>query len=48
VFLQPIDYPAVPAETRRFRLSVNAQLSRAEIDEACNIIEDVVARGLRQ
>ena len=44
LFLQFIDYPAVPANARRFRISVSAQLERADMDEALNIIDDVVAR----
>lgn len=46
LFLQPVDFPAVEAHARRFRISVSSQLSRADIDEACNIIEDVIARPL--
>ncbi len=46
LYLQPIDFPAVEAHARRFRISVSAQLSRHDIDEACNIIEDVIARPL--
>ncbi|MDR2733953.1 MAG: aminotransferase class I/II-fold pyridoxal phosphate-dependent enzyme [Spirochaetota bacterium] len=48
LFLQPVDFPAVPAEARRFRISMSAQLTKAEMDEALNIIEDVVARGMRE
>lgn len=47
LFLQFIDYPAVPANARRFRISVSSQLEKADMDEALNIIDDVVARGLR-
>lgn len=47
LFLQPVDFPAVPAHTRRFRISVSAQLTREQIDEACNIIEDEIAARLR-
>lgn len=47
LFLQPVDFPAVPAHTRRFRISVSAQLTREQIDEACNIIEDEIAVRLR-
>jgi glycine C-acetyltransferase len=47
LFLQPVDFPAVPANARRFRISVSSQLSKEEIDEACNIINDVVVKGLR-
>jgi len=48
LFLQPVDFPAVPAEARRFRISMSAQLTREEMDEALNIIEDVVAKGMRK
>ncbi len=47
LFLQPVDFPAVPAHARRFRISVSAQLTEAEMDEACNIIEDVIVKGLK-
>jgi 7-keto-8-aminopelargonate synthetase-like enzyme len=47
LFLQPVDFPAVPAHSRRFRISVSSQLTKAEIDEACNIIEDVIVKGLK-
>jgi len=47
LFLQPVDFPAVPAHTRRFRISVSAQLTREDIDRACNIIEDEIAGRLR-
>ncbi len=46
LFLQPVDFPAVPANARRFRISVSAQLTKAEMDEALNIIEDVIAKAL--
>ncbi len=46
LYLQPIDFPAVEAHARRFRISVSAQLTDDDIDEACNIIEDVIARPL--
>jgi 7-keto-8-aminopelargonate synthetase-like enzyme len=47
LFLQPIDFPAVPAQSRRFRISVTSQLTKDEIDRACNIIEDSIAKRLR-
>lgn len=47
LFLQPVDFPAVPADARRFRLSVSAQLTDAQIDEACTIIDDVIPARLR-
>jgi glycine C-acetyltransferase len=46
LFLQPVDFPAVPAEARRFRISVSSQLTKEDIDEALNIIEDVIAKRL--
>jgi glycine C-acetyltransferase len=46
LYLQPVDYPAVPADSRRFRVAVSAQLTEEDIDEASNIIEDVVAKPL--
>ncbi|AWV88009.1 aminotransferase class I/II-fold pyridoxal phosphate-dependent enzyme [Bradymonas sediminis] len=46
LFLQPVDFPAVEAHTRRFRISVSSQLTKADIDEACTIIEDVIAKPL--
>jgi len=46
--LQPVDFPAVPAEARRFRISMSAQLTKEEMDEALGIIEDKVAKRMRQ
>ena len=46
LFLQPVDFPAVPAHARRFRISVSSQLSRKEMDETLNIIEDVLVKGI--
>jgi glycine C-acetyltransferase len=48
LFLQPVDFPAVPANARRFRISVSAQLTDGDIDRASNIIEDEIAGRLRQ
>lgn len=47
LFLQPVDFPAVPANARRFRISVSSQLTKKNIDEASNIIEDVIASRLK-
>ena len=44
LFLQPVDFPAVPAHARRFRISVSSQLTTAQIDHALNVIEDVVVK----
>lgn len=46
LFLQPVDFPAVEAHARRFRISVSSTLTAADIDEATNIIEDVIAKPL--
>ncbi len=45
LFLQPVDFPAVPAHARRFRMSVSSQLTQAEMDETLNIINDVIVKG---
>ena len=47
LFLQPVDFPAVPAYSRRFRISMTSQITREEMDEALNIIEDVIAKRLK-
>ena len=44
LFLQPVDFPAVPAHARRFRMSVSSQLTQAEMDETLNIINDVIVK----
>ncbi len=46
LFLQPVDFPAVPAHARRFRISVSSQLSKEEMDETLTIIEDVIVKGV--
>jgi glycine C-acetyltransferase len=48
LFIQPVDFPAVEAHARRFRISVSSELTKDDIDEACNIIEDVIAKPLRE
>ena len=47
LFLQPVDFPAVPAHSRRFRISASAQLTKEEMDKALNIIEDVIVAELK-
>jgi glycine C-acetyltransferase len=47
LFLQPVDFPAVPAHARRFRISGSAQLTKEDMDTALNIIEDVIATAMR-
>jgi len=48
LFLQPVDYPAVPAHARRFRISMSSQLTKSDLDTALDIIENVVAKGLKK
>jgi 8-amino-7-oxononanoate synthase len=48
LFMATIDYPGVPEDRVRFRASITAGHSRADLDEALNIIEDVIARALKQ
>ena len=47
LFLQPVDFPAVPAHARRFRISVSSQLTQEHMDYALNVIEDVVVKDLK-
>jgi glycine C-acetyltransferase len=47
VYVVPVDYPAVPENAVRFRVAISAAHTRADLDEALNVIEDVVARPLR-
>jgi 7-keto-8-aminopelargonate synthetase-like enzyme len=51
LFVTPVDYPTVPLDQARFRASVTTEHSRADLDEALQIIQDVFvpvmrARGL--
>lgn len=48
LYIVPIDYPAVPEDSLRLRAAVSAGHSRADLDQALNILEDCVARPLRQ
>ncbi len=47
LFLAPVDFPSVPADRVRFRASVTAAHTRADLDEALDIIERTVVRTLR-
>lgn len=46
LFLQPVDFPAVPAQARRFRISVSSQLTKEDMDTTLNIIEEVIAKNI--
>lgn len=48
VFVTPVDYPTVPLDQARFRASVTTAHTRAHLDEALQIIEDVCVPVLRQ
>jgi 7-keto-8-aminopelargonate synthetase-like enzyme len=48
LFLAPVDYPSVPQDAVRFRASVTAAHTRADLDEALNILSDVMAPRVRQ
>jgi glycine C-acetyltransferase len=47
LYLAAADYPSVPADQVRFRTSITAVHTRADLDEALNILEDVAAPRLR-
>ncbi len=47
LYVVPIDYPAVPEDGLRFRTAVTAAHSRADLDEALEIIEHCVVRAIR-
>lgn len=42
LFVAPVDYPAVPEDRICFRACVTANHTRADLDEALNILEDVL------
>jgi glycine C-acetyltransferase len=48
LYLVPIDYPAVPEDAVRFRTSISAAHTRADLDTALNLIEDVLVRPFRR
>lgn len=48
LFLAPVDYPSVPEDAVRFRASVTAEHTRTDLDEALNIIADVVVPRLEK
>ena len=47
LFLAPVDYPTVPIDQVRFRCSITAGHTRENLDEALQIIEDLIVPPLR-
>jgi 7-keto-8-aminopelargonate synthetase-like enzyme len=47
LFLAPVDFPSVPQDQVRFRASVTAAHTRADLDEALTILEDVMVPSVR-
>jgi glycine C-acetyltransferase len=47
LFLAPVDYPAAPDKQLRLRAAITAAHSRADLDEALNIIQDVLVPRLK-
>ncbi len=51
LFVAPVDYPSAPEDQLRFRVSITAAHTRDDLDEALNILADVVAprvKGVHQ
>lgn len=48
LLLQPVNFPAVPVNANRFRISMTSQITKAEMDEALNIIQDVIAKKIQK
>jgi glycine C-acetyltransferase len=46
LWVAPVDYPAVPNDRICFRACVTALHTRADLDEALNILEDTLAPSL--
>jgi glycine C-acetyltransferase len=47
LFLPPVDYPTVPEEQTRYRASITAAHTRADMDEALDVIEETLVPALR-
>jgi glycine C-acetyltransferase len=47
LFLAPVDYPSVPDDKVRFRASITAAHTRADLDEALDIIDRTIVRALK-
>ena len=48
LWVAPVDYPAVPEDRICFRACVTANHTRADLDEALNILEDTLVPALLQ
>ncbi len=48
LWVAPVDYPAVPEDRICFRACVTANHTRADLDEALNILEDAFVPDLLQ
>lgn len=47
LFLAPVDYPAAPDNQLRLRAAITSAHTRADLDEALNIIQDVLVPRLK-
>ncbi len=47
LFVAPVDYPSVPEDQVRFRASITAAHTRADLDEALDVIERTVVKALK-
>jgi glycine C-acetyltransferase len=47
LFMPPVDYPTVPEDQTRYRASITAAHTTADMDEALSIIEDTLVPALR-
>ena len=48
LFVAPVDYPAVPEDRICFRACVTANHTRADLDEALNILADTFVPSVRE
>ena len=48
LFVAPVDYPAVPEDRICFRACVTANHTRADLDEALNILSDIFVPAVRR
>ena len=48
LFLAPVDYPSVPMDGLRYRVAITAAHTQADLDQALNILEDVVVPHMKR